>query len=210
MNRILFIIVALAMSLGACAQTKVSPTQQKEVLEKIDKAASSMKSMQCDFTQTKRMKMLNKEMLSKGMMYFRHPNQLRWQYNTPYDYIFILNKEKVSIKSAKTTQNIDVQQNKMFRQITNIILNSITAGNLKNTADFNAEIYQSGKSYFARLYPKKKELKQIYRCIELHFNPTLSMVNSVVMEEKTGDVTIVQLFNIKTNININERMFDTH
>ena len=210
MKRFLFIIVALATMQGTWGQTKLSSSQQKDVLEKIDKAAASMKSMQCDFTQTKRMKMLNKEMLSKGNMYFRHPNQLRWQYNTPYDYIFILNKEKVSIKSAKSTQNIDVQQNKMFRQITNIILNSITGGNLKNTADFTTEIYQNGKTYFARLYPKKKELKQIYRFIEIHFNPTLTMVNSVKMEEKTGDITLVQLLNVKTNIPINEKMFDTH
>ena len=57
---------------------------------------------------------------------------------------------------------------------------------------------------------RKKELKQIYRLIEIHFNPQLTMVNMVKMEEKTGDVTIVKLTNIKPNATINEKMFDLH
>ncbi len=210
MKHLSIFILTLTLSLSATAQTKLAGEEQKQVLEKIDKAATGMKSMQCDFLQTKTMKMLKHDMVSKGVMYFKHPNQLRWQYTSPYDYIFILNGEKVNIKSTKSSQQIDVQKNKMFRQITGIILNSITGGNLKNSADFTVEIYRSGKSHFARLYPKKKELKQIYQTIEIHFNPALTMVSSVRMTEKTGDVTVVQLQNVKTNIAINAKMFDTH
>ena len=142
-------------------------------------------------------------------MYFKKDNKLRWQYTTPYDYIFILNGSKVRIKSAKSTKNIDVQKNKMFRQITDIILNSITGGGLKKTSDFQVELYKTDKAYFAKLYPKKKELKQIYQTIEIHFNPTLSMVESVVMMEKTGDSTVVRLTGVKQNVSINEKVFST-
>ena len=95
----------------------------------------------------------------------------------------------------------------MFRQITSIILNTITGGSLKSSADFTVEMYKSGNSYFAKLYPKKKELKQIYQVIEIYFNPELTMVSSVKMQEKTGDVTTVNLNNIKTNQPINDKMF---
>ena len=181
-----------------------------QVRQRINAAASKMNTMQCDFVQTKRMKLLSKEMQSKGIMYFKRPNKLRWQYTAPYDYTFILNGDKVQIKSSKSTKNIDVQGNKMFRQITNIILRSITGGGLKSSADFTVELYKTDKDYFAKLYPKKKELKQIYRLIEIHFNSPLTMVNMVKMEEKTGDVTIVKLTNIKPNATINEKMFDLH
>jgi outer membrane lipoprotein-sorting protein len=207
MKRLFFIVLVVVFSLHVSGQTKLTAEQQKQLVEKIDKAASAMKSMQCDFTQTKSMKLLKREMKSTGVMYFKQPDKLRWQYTSPYDYTFIMNGDKVRIKSAKSTQDINVQGNKIFRQITNIILNTVTGGGLKSASDFTVEVYQSDKGYFAKLYPKKKEVKQIYNVIEIYFNASLTMVSSVRMIEKTGDETLVNLNNLKANASINEKMF---
>lgn len=203
------LLVFLSPCLPMMGQTKLTAEQQKQIVEKIDKASSAMKTMQCDFTQTKRMKMLSKDMQSKGVMYFKRPDKLRWQYTLPYDYTFIMNGDKVQIKSMKSTKNIDVQQNKMFRQITNIILSSITGGTLRTSADFTVELWQQDKSYFVKLYPKKKELKQLYQYLEIWFDPALTKVSTVKMMEKTGDMTIVNLLNTKYGVTINEKMFAT-
>ena len=207
MIRLLFILLAMMFSWPLLGQTKLTAEQQKQIIEKIDQTASAMKGMQCDFVQTKRMKLLSKEMQSKGVMYFKRPNKLRWQYTAPYDYTFILNGDKVQIKSSKSTKNIDVQGNKMFRQITNIILNSVTGGSMKSSSDFTVEVYKKDNTYFAKLYPKKKELKQLYQVIEIYFDSALTMVNSVRMVEKTGDETRVNLINTKLNIAVDEKMF---
>lgn len=204
-----WLLVFLSPCLPMMGQTKLTAEQQKQIVEKIDKASSAMKTMQCDFTQTKRMKMLSKDMQSKGVMYFKRPDKLRWQYTSPYDYTFIMNGDKVQIKSMKSTKNIDVQQNKMFRQITNIILSSITGGTLRTSADFTVELWQQDKSYFVKLYPKKKELKQLYQYLEIWFDPALTKVSTVKMMEKTGDMTIVNLLNTKYGVTINEKMFAT-
>ena len=200
-------LVSLFTCLPSWSQTKLTAEQQKQIIEKVNKSAMAASSMQCDFSQTKKMKLLSKEMQSKGVMYFKRPNQLRWQYTAPYDYTFILNGDKVQLKSTKSTKNIDVQGNKMFRQISDIILNSVTGGSLKSSADFTVEVYQSAEGYFARMYPKKKELKQIYQAIEIYFNPALTLISSVKMIEKTGDVTTVKLTNTKTNIPLDEKLF---
>ena len=208
--RLIILLLAAVLTLQAWSQTKLSATQQNQIIEKVTKKAQSATTMQCDFTQTKTMKMLKKDMVSNGVMYYKNPDKLRWQYTSPYDYTFILNGDKVRIKSTKSTKDIDVQGNKIFRQITNIILKSITGGGLKSSADFTVELYKTDKEYFAKLYPKKKELKQIYNLIEIHFTPQLTMVNMVKMQEKTGDMTVVKLTNIKPNASINEKMFDIH
>ena len=210
MIRRFLILLTVMSSLPLLGQTKLTAEQQKQMIEKIDKTASAMTGMQCEFTQTKSMKLLSKEMQSKGIMYFKRPNKLRWQYTSPYDYTFILNGDKVQIKSSKSTKNIDVQGNKMFRQITNIILNSVTGSSLKSSSDFNVEVYKKDNSYFAKLFPKKKELKQLYQVIEIYFDPALTMVNSVRMVEKTGDETRVNLINTKLNVAVDEKMFAVH
>lgn len=207
MKKIIYIALLL-VSQSSFGQTRVTAEQQKQILERIDKAASEMASMECEFTQTKSMALLSTDMRSNGKMYFHRPSKLRWQYLSPYDYTFILNGEKVQLKSAKSTKNIDVKGNKMFRQITDIILNCITGAGLKSTSDFTLELYKSGSTYFAMMYPKKKELKQIYQVIEVQFNTELTMVSSVKMEEKSGDTTTVKLTNVKTNGSLDSHLFD--
>lgn len=206
-NLFIFCFMLLTSCVMATAQTKLTAAEQQMIIKKVESASQTMKSMQCDFTQTKTMKLLKKDMQSKGVMFFQRPDRLRWQYIAPYDYTFILDGDKVHLRSQRSSQQINVQQNKVFRQITSIILNSITAGSLKSNADFSVELYKQDTSYYARLLPKKKELKQIYRWIEIYFNPRLTMVSSVKMLEKTGDVTTVKLQNVKTNIKIDAQQF---
>ena len=77
MIRRLLILLTVVSSLPLLGQTKLTAEQQKQMIEKIDKTASAMTGMQCEFTQTKSMKLLSKEMQSKGIMYFKRPNKLR-------------------------------------------------------------------------------------------------------------------------------------
>ena len=86
----------------------------------------------------------------------------------------------------------------------------MTGGSLKSSSDFNVEVYKKDNSYFAKLFPKKKELKQLYQVIEIYFDPALTMVNSVRMVEKTGDETRVNLINTKLNVAVDEKMFAVH
>lgn len=202
-----FILLAL-LPISLEAQTALSAQEQERILDRIEKSSSAMSSMNCSFTQTKQMKMLKGDMQSSGVMYFIKPDKLRWQYDSPYKYVFILNGGKVKMESSSSSQSIDVKQNKMFRQIADIMLGSITGGRLKNSPDFNVEIYKDGDSYFARLLPRKKEIRQIYERIEIRFNSSLTMVSSVKMKEKTGDETIVKLLNVKTNDTVDDKMFD--
>lgn len=207
MKRTAFIsILFFVLTFSVQGQTKLSSAQQKQVIEQIDKTVRSISSIQCNFTQTKTMKMLKKTMTSNGVMYFKRDNKLRWQYTSPYDYVFILNGNQVSLKSQNSSQKIDTNKNKVFNQIAKVILNSITGRGLNNSSDFTCVMYQNGSTYSAKLYPKKKELKQVYTVIEIFFNSKY-MVTSVRMEEKTGDITNIKLSNVKTNTSINEKYF---
>lgn len=198
------------MSLCTFAQTKLGDAKKNDIISKVDKAASTMQSLQCEFTQTKTMKMLSKQMVSNGMMYFRRSNKLRWEFTAPNAFTFVMNGDKVSMKSSKSTQQIDVKRNKIFRQITDIIINCITGEGLKNSSYFDLEMYEGKEGYYARLYPKKKELKQMYKAVELHFTPDLTTVSMVRMEEKSGDITLIKMNNTKINTTIDEKMFATN
>lgn len=207
MLRSIFMILAFFSVLSVTGQTKLTKEQEKDVLEKMEKSSNALHSLQCDFVQSKRMKILNKDMISKGVLYFKKPDKIRWQYTTPYDYTFIMNGDKVQIKSTKSTKNIDIQGNKIFRQVTSIILNTITGGGLKNSPDFDVELFRLNDVYFAKMRPKKREVMQVYSSIEVYFNASLTMVESIKMIEKSGEYTVVKLISPKVNNPINENVF---
>lgn len=65
MKRILFTILVAIAAIQSWGQTRLTPQQQIQILDKIEKSSSAMTSMQCHFTQTKRMKLLKKEMTDR-------------------------------------------------------------------------------------------------------------------------------------------------
>lgn len=197
-------VLSSAITFG---QTALSQAQQKQTIEKIDKAAQSVKTMQCSFTQVKSMKMMKNTINSEGNMWFAKPGKLRWQYTKPYGYTFIMNGSKAYMKSAKSTTTVDVNKNKMFKQIADVIMGCIVGGNMSKTGYFNVAMHKNGNTIYANLTPLKKELKQLYSSIVLYFNPSLTMVTKVEMKEKNGDTTTITLSGIKTNGNISEKTF---
>jgi outer membrane lipoprotein carrier protein len=171
---------------------------EAKVKQEINNAAAKLMSLQCDFVQTKYLKMLNDKMISNGKMYYLQSNKLRWEYTSPYHYTFILNDNKVLLKNDNRNDVIDVQQNKLFKEIARIMMNSVVGKSLSDERDFKSKISSSGSEWIATLTPVRKEMKQMFKEIYLYFNKTSYMVSKVTLIEKNGDKTVIELKNVKT------------
>ena len=120
----IFIIIfsLITCSLFSQELNTVSDSRAKEMVAKISETASTIKSIQCDFVQEKQLSIMNDKMISKGKMYYSKGNLLRWEYTTPYSYLFILNGSKVMLKSPKTKNIADTRSNKIFQEIARIMM----------------------------------------------------------------------------------------
>lgn len=204
MKRILFIFAILSFSmLTGMAQN----FNEQRAIQEISNAASAIKTLQCDFVQTKSLKMLGDKMVSKGKMYCSQPNQLRWEYISPYSYIFILNNNNVLLKKGNRSDVIDVNQNKMFKEIARIMMNSVLGKSLTDKKDFKVTVSGNSQQYTATLVPLKKDMKQMFTKIMLHYDVKAGMVKKVDMFEKNGDNTVIELVNIKKNSQINASVY---
>ncbi len=197
---LLFVFVSVHLSL-------IAQQNETQIRQAITQAASAMKTMQCDFTQTKHLKMLNDKMTSKGRMYYQQTNRLRWEYTSPYSYTFILNDDKVLLKNKQRNDVIDVNKNKLFREIARIMMNSVVGTSLTDDKSFKSTIATNGNEWIASLLPQRKDLKQLFQKIILHFNKHNAMVKQVELIEKNGDRTVIELNNIRTNEKISADMF---
>ena len=197
----------MSLTLGFSSASAQQKLNEPKVIQQINAVASSMKSMQCDFVQTKYLKMLNDKMVSKGKMYYQQSNKLRWEYTSPYSYAFVLNGSKVLISKGKRNDVINVNQSKMFKEIARIMMNSVVGNCLTDKKDFKVGIVGTASEYVATLYPQQKQMQQMFSKIILHFNKAKSTVSKVELVEKKGDKTIIELKNVKTNASINGKIF---
>lgn len=200
------IILALLLMVGTLS-ARAQGTSQAELIRKINATASAMKSMQCDFVQTKYLKMLNDKMVSSGKMYYQQSDKLRWEYTSPYTYTFILNAQKVQISKGTRNDVIDVNQSKVFKEIARIMMNTVTGKSLSSAKDFKTTVSATGTEWVATLVPQRKEMKQMFQKIVLHFNKSAMMVSTVELVEKKGDRTVIQLKNVQKNKTLNAKLF---
>jgi outer membrane lipoprotein carrier protein len=192
----LFIFMLLISGIHLNAQNFVSATsnQKQLMLEKITVASAQMKSLICDFEQTKELSMLSEKMVSKGKMYYRNDNCLRWEYVSPYVYTFVLNDKKILMQAENSQQNvIDVKSNRFFQEIIKVMLNGISGNGLTDIKSFTVNYYWSENLWRVDLEPLQKEMKKMFSTIKLTFNVKDYSVDKVEMEEQYGDKTIILL-----------------
>ncbi len=180
---------------------------QAQVRQRINSVAAHTNSMTCNFVQTKTLHMLKSKVVSRGNMYYSKPNKLRWEYTSPYHYIFILNGQTVWLKNSKGNSRINVAQSKMFKEITRIMMSSVLGTCVSNNRDFNVSLQGRGNSWQAVMTPKRNPMKQMFKQIIVYFDMAKSMVSSVKMIEKNGDTTLITLKNIRTNTPVNAKVF---
>lgn len=204
MKRLLIFMLSLCLvSVSAIAQR----INEAAVKSQINAAAAKLRTMQCDFVQTKHMRMLNDKMVSRGRMYYVQPNKLRWEYISPYTYTFVLNNSQVMMSRGKKNQVIDVNQSKVFKEITRIMMNSVVGKCLNDGKDFKTSIAGTSTEWIATLVPLKKNMKQMFQTIKIHFNKQRSMVSVVELLERNGDRTVIELRNVRSNQSINGSLF---
>lgn len=204
---LLLFTVWVCHAAGTVLENTCAQQDEIEMRKKISETVDGLKTMQCDFVQTKHIKMLNDKLVSKGRMYYQQGKRLRWDYVTPYSYTFVLNSDKVLLKNKHRHDVVDVGKKKVFNTIVRMMMNSVTGDCLSDGKSFKSSLCVVGNEWVATLLPQLKELKQMFKKITLHFSEKEAMVTQVELLEPNGDKTVIELKNIKKNESIDPNMF---
>ena len=206
MKKIVSVLLIAFCAISAMA-APMTAKQKQDVIGRINQAASGLKSMSCNFTQTKFLSLLSDKMVSHGKMYYKQPNKLRWEYTNPYQYLFIFNGAKVYVGNKSRKDVIDTNTNKVFKEVARIMMSTVTGTALSNSSDFSIDVADGKTQWQITLVPKKKEMKKMFAKIVLFFNKPNLMISEINIYEKNNDRTNIKLNNIKTNGIVNETLF---
>jgi outer membrane lipoprotein carrier protein len=200
------------VTLNVQAQQRIrpaTPEKQREMIAQIEKASRQMTTLICDFEQVKTLSVLNEELVSKGRMYYRNDHCLRWEYLSPYQYTFVLNKNTILMQAENSRNVIDIKSSRFFQEIVKIMMNGINGSGLTDLKSFDVRYYEQEKEGFweAHLFPLQKDMKQMFAVIKLTFNTKDYSVEQVEMDERSGDTTIIRLSGKQINEKIEDDTF---
>jgi outer membrane lipoprotein carrier protein len=208
-----FVLMLLICGISIAQDSGFRPVPDSEILlnrTSIEKAAASLTSLQCSFTQKKIISVLSESVISKGNLLYRDGNKLCWEYLTPYYYLFVINGEKVYIKNDKTTSQFDTKSNSLFKEISLLLLNSIRGTGLIDTKKFDVSYFENATLLQVKLNPKNKTLKSLLNTITLYFEKANFLVQKIEMIEPSGDETSIVFSGVKLNQPISDEKFLVH
>ena len=128
-----------------CAQTPAGFKPVKDTAAfkvKMESQSKLVNSIESDFTQEKYLSVMSENIISKGHFCFKKANMLRWEYLDPYKYLIAINKDKMFIKDNGKVSKYDINSNKMFKSINEMMVNTVQ-GNLLNNKDYKVKFSPS-------------------------------------------------------------------
>jgi len=128
------------------------------------------------------------------------------EYNQPYQYLMILNKDKVFIKDGQKENKISTRTNKLFQQINKIMIDCMQ-GTALNNPDFKTRLFENKTNSLIELTPVTKGLKELFKTITVIVERKDFSVSSIEMLELSDDNTIIRFTNKELNAAIPDSLF---
>lgn len=189
------LIVAGCLFIAGPVQAQDTKAARQHIVD----AAKGMKTMQCDFVQTKQTKLLSAASVSTGRLYYRQPDRLRWEYLTPTAHTFEIDGQKVIMSDNRGSREVDIRRNRKYREMARLMTNIMSAQSFVDEQDFQVSLAQADKEWIATLIPRRKEVRHIFSSIILRVTPDQWLVHQVELVEPKGDRTVIELKNVKVN-----------
>ena len=137
-------------------------------------------SFVAQFVQQKQSPLFDAPQESAGVLTYRRPDYLRWEYTSPQVLVWELDGNKGNMSSQ-------------LKSMVMLIRESIKGDFEKAKSSF--DVATDGNTI--TLIPRKRELKNIFRSIRITLNPDTRIADKVEMTEAGGDVTTICFTNVQ-------------
>ncbi len=207
MRNYILIITLLIISIATQAQeTEMSISEIKTFRAQISKVSKSTTTITSDFIQYKHLDFLTSDIETSGIMAFKAPNWVKWEYTNPYEYSVIFKDDQLLINDGGTKSNIKMGSSKLFKKLNKLIINSVT-GDMFDDDTFKVSYYTTSEYNKVIFVSTDKKLAKMIAVFELHFNKRNGAVVEVKMIEPSQDFTRIVFLNRVLNNKISDEVF---
>lgn len=197
MNKVLLGIFLVLTTFVLSAQNKIPIKNPSELKAKLKQQAKKTSSIIADFKQEKHLSFMKNPQLSEGVFYYEQADKLRWEQNTPFNYVLLINNTDIRIKDNGKEKKI-AGASKMMGKMNTLMIGMIN-GDIFDSKQFDVKYFNDGKFYIVELTPKNKRLKAIFNRIELSFLKATTRLKELTFLEKNGDKSVMKFYNEQFN-----------
>jgi outer membrane lipoprotein-sorting protein len=169
-------------------------------------STAAIESIHADFVQEKTITMLSEKLVSSGKFSFRKKDRLRMEYLKPYSYLLILNGGKIYVRDGQKENKLNAGSNPVFRQVNRILIDCV-AGNMFDNPDFQYKIFENSGSWLVEFTPVARNLKELYKNINIVLDKKDFTASSIGMYDASGDKTVILFQNKELNGQIPDSQF---
>ncbi len=169
-------------------------------------ASQKVNTIKSDFVQEKELSMLSEKIISKGKFWFKRENAVRMEYTKPFEYLMIINGSKIYIKDSQKENKVSAKSNKLFEQVNKIMMDCVK-GTALSSPDFTVRIFDGADAYLAELSPVNKNLKSLFKNVNLVVSKKDYAVTAIQMHEPGGDNTVINFVNRELNVSLPDALF---
>jgi len=204
-------LLAICCLLAADASTPPAAAWHHD-LDSIRKAATTLRTLEASFVQTRTLKILKKPLVSRGVIAYRRPDDLRWEYQSPLATLLLVRKGNAQRLLKRGTEWVTDDRGKL--EAMKFVLEEI---NLWLEGDFSAsrtlrpELRPATKQQPAHvvLTPVERSFARIISGITIFFGDRPGTVSAIDIFEPGGGVTHIAFENSRYNEPVPDARFDT-
>lgn len=204
MNKIIYLFFVVMYTVSG--QTVMTSVEAEALKEKVKKQANSTQTIISDFTQYKHLGFLSNDIITKGILAFKAPDLIKWEYTAPFSYAVLFKNQVLYINDEGKKSNIDISSNKLFKQLNLLIINSVK-GDLFDEELFNIEYFNKEPNKEAYFNPKDTKFASYIKAFNITFNKIGDVVE-IKMIEPSDDYTRIVFSNKKRNQKLSDAVFN--
>jgi outer membrane lipoprotein-sorting protein len=212
-NRILLIAIfsflIMPISVSGDDNTIDSDTAKTEaVLLRIKQASKKIETLQGDFVQKKKVKILKKMPDSYGRIIYQGPDRLLWEITEPVKMGFVIigDKGRKWNRDKERIKNFDVSKDPVISVISNQVFAWAKGDYDRLKTGYEIKILNE-QPVELKLIPKSPVEKRYIDSIIMAFSDNEEHVNRIEILEKKGGLTQIYFSNIIINKELQEGLF---
>jgi len=202
----LMVVTFFFVANGLAQEVALSNEESKELRSNIKIKSEDKNTIKSEFVQLKHLDFLSNDIESSGMLYYKTPNSIKWEYQKPFNYSATFIGDKLYINDAGKKSDLDLSSNKAFKSLNSLVVRSVK-GDLFDDAEFEISYFKDTQNYLVHFIPKDKKLRAFISEFVIEFDMESFEVLSVKMFENAEDYTLLIFKSQEFNNPISDAIF---
>ncbi len=182
----------------------------QETVNHLQRIYEKTQDFQAGFIQETTVKSIRKTDVEEGMVYFKNPKQMLWDYKKPKAKKLIINTQKAWLYLPQDKTVYTQESDKIFKSG---VLIKFLSGLGKLNDDFTIQ-YAAGNAmdkngnYLLQLYPREKGAT--YQYLQMTVEKNTFHILQVSFDDVMGNSTSLKFSGIKMNTGLSSKLFQFH